>query len=858
MKVSRREALAMGAFGALGAAGLAAPIGGAVQAATVSSLAPANMPRPYVAKFARPRDLPFTLREDADGLFKLFTVTQRLGSANIVPGLKTPVFGYEGMVPGPTIKVEQGMRVKLRVRNQLPALHPKFGHAFNTSTHLHGSASLPQYDGYADDVTHVADYKDYVYPNWQPARTLWYHDHNVHTTAENAYSGLAAQYHLSDPAEKALLPQGDYDVPVTITDAMFAADGSLAYDDRNHSGLMGDVILVNGQPWPVMQVKRKIYRFRVLNASISRSLRLSLSNRAALHMVATDGGLMPKTQPVVEYRHAGAERYEFLIDFSKVPAGTNVDLLNASNKNNVDYDNTNKVMRFRVTADGVLPPDAPGSWTPSTVPDTLVPSEAMSLREDEVTGGLLRLRLERDDVTNLFQISGRSWHDVTDSGYQEVLRTVQPDEVQEWEIENRTNGGWFHPLHIHLVDFQIISRNGQPAFAWEKGPKDVVYVGEDETVRVRMKFSLQKGGGNSKNAGGRYMIHCHNLPHEDHDMMHQFAVGDPYVNDPIASAPCQPDDGKYDDGWEPAGPAAVAPGAPLIGPATAGNGSATVTWTPPASDGGSPITGYWIRVVDAAGATFGNPWAAASDATSLVVGGLTNGQTYRFDVTAGNAVGTSNASGLSPVVTPRGLAAAPTAVAAVAGNASATVRWTAPADNGGSALTSYEVEVLRGATVQTTVRGVPATSTSTLVPSLTNGVAYSFRVRAMTSAGTGALSTASNVVTPSVSSAPPSVTARTPASFATGVALTANVTVTFSTAVTGVSTSTVTLHPGADTSAAPVAAAVTYNATSRVATLNPSADLAVNTQYTARLTPGITSTSGAPLAAMQWSFRTRV
>ena len=87
-----------------------------------------------------------------------------------MPGLSTPVYAYDGKVPGPVVRVRQGERVKLRVRNHLPALHPQFGHPFNTSTHLHGSASLAQFDGYADDVTPPGDYKDYWYPNWQPAR----------------------------------------------------------------------------------------------------------------------------------------------------------------------------------------------------------------------------------------------------------------------------------------------------------------------------------------------------------------------------------------------------------------------------------------------------------------------------------------------------------------------------------------------------------------------------------------------------------------------------------------------------------------------------------------------------------------
>ena len=126
-------------------------------------------------------------------------------------------FAYDGTVPGPTIKVNQRPPGEVRHRNNLPIEHPTLGYAPWTSVHLHGSASLPQYDGYASDITHPGQYKDYHYPNIQTARTLWYHDHGVHHTAENAYHGLAAQYHIHDPQEQALpIPHGDYDVPLII------------------------------------------------------------------------------------------------------------------------------------------------------------------------------------------------------------------------------------------------------------------------------------------------------------------------------------------------------------------------------------------------------------------------------------------------------------------------------------------------------------------------------------------------------------------------------------------------------------------------------------------------------------------
>ncbi len=510
-------------------AGVALPWGRSAATRSASALRDELMPRPYRAAFQRPPVLTPRMRStDRDGApVNHYTVVQRAGTAQIVPGLTTPVYAYNGSVPGPVISLDRGTRAVLRVRNQLPATNPLSGAAFNTSTHLHGSASLPQYDGYASDITPPGYYKDYHYPNFQAARTLWYHDHGVHVTAQNAYGGLAAQYHLHDPAERALLPQGEYDVPLTLTDVMFAADGSLAYNDNTHSGLWGDVILVNGTPWPVMKVKRRIYRFRILNASIARSYRPQLSTGDPLTIVATDGGLMPASQQVLNYRHAGAERYEVLIDFRKYKPGQRIELRNLSNNNNRDYLNTNKIMAFDVVDDPIT------DTSRNTIPKLLVPSPVMKLTAAQAKR-TRQMRVER--ILDTWAINGKTWRDVIDSDYRQVIANPDLNDVEIWEIENKS-GGWFHPLHIHLVDFQILSRNGRAPFAYERGPKDTVYIGENEKVRLLMRFEHHRG---------KYMMHCHNLPHEDHDMMTQFSVGlkpgaaDP--NDPIDADPCKPDD----------------------------------------------------------------------------------------------------------------------------------------------------------------------------------------------------------------------------------------------------------------------------------------------------------------------------
>ena len=541
--MERREVLKIGALGAVAAGGLAIPLTERAAAKSASFLADRNMPRPYVAAFRRPPVLrPYGETVDDHGRTLLYSVTARQADASIVPGLTTKVWAYNGIFPGPTISVDQNVRARLRVRNKLPATHPLFGHPFHTSTHLHGSASLPQYDGYASDLTRVGEVKEYLYPDHQGARTLWYHDHAVHQTARNAYTGLAAQYHLHDAYERGQLPQGQFDVPLTITDAMFAANGQFAYNDKGVKSLWGDVILVNGVPWPTMKVKRRVYRFRILVASISRSYRLRLSTGEPMTVVATDGGLIPVPQPVASFRAGSAERYEVLVDFRKHAVGTRVDLLNLSNDNNVDYDHTGKVMRFEVV-DGTF------DGTSNTIPTTLdigpIGRETMGLTT-AMAKRTTRLRLKHDDVTNEWSINGHTWQEVVDSRFRAVIANPGIGDVEIWEIEN-SSGGWFHPVHIHLVDFKVFWRNtngGRP-FAWEKGPKDVVYVGEEETVRLLVKFSVGEGS-----TGGRYMIHCHNLVHEDHDMMTQFRVGtndfDADPNDPIKAARAVWDDGPAD------------------------------------------------------------------------------------------------------------------------------------------------------------------------------------------------------------------------------------------------------------------------------------------------------------------------
>jgi FtsP/CotA-like multicopper oxidase with cupredoxin domain len=207
-----------------------------------------------------------------------------------------------------------------------------------------------------------------------------------------------------------------------------------------------------------------------------------------------------------------------VIDFAQHQPGDRITLRNAAPKNTISFTNTDKALQFLVT-DEQFEPDDP-------IPFDLNPNQpAMKLTEADAT---ITRRMNFVRQNGLWTINGMTWDDIVASHFTRVVASTTKNAVEIWELSN-PSGGWHHPAHIHLIDFKISSRNGRPPLAHEAGPKDVVYLGENETVRLLIKFD---------DGSGKYMMHCHNLTHEDHDMMTQFeVVGPTPALDPLSVPP---------------------------------------------------------------------------------------------------------------------------------------------------------------------------------------------------------------------------------------------------------------------------------------------------------------------------------
>jgi len=437
-----------------------------------------------VTPFSVPLRIPPVLRPVSSDLdTDYYEVTQREADIEIVPGIRTRLHTYNRKFPGPTIEAVRGRRLVVRQRNTL---------ATPVAVHLHGGHVGPEHDGHPTDVIQTGQHRDYVYPNQQLPTTLWYHDHAHHVESENLYRGLAGFYLIRDPQQEAALslPAGQYDVPLAFRDIRLDDNGQLVYIRNDVQGR--NMVLVNGRPQPYFRVAARKYRFRLLNGANDRGFRFRLSNGANFVQIASDGGFLPATVTTPLIQLSPAERAEVIVDFSGLPVGSQVILVNDVGQS----DATRQVLRFEVDRTA-----ADSSRIPRN--DEL---PAMPPLEEPVVTRDVTLAI--DPVTSEFTINGLAFDP------NRVDFTVRRDQPEVWRITN-ADSSFPHNFHLHLAQFRVLERNGLPPGPGEAGWKDTVPVGAGRTVRIAAKFTGYTG---------RYVYHCHFVDHATQSMMAQLEI----------------------------------------------------------------------------------------------------------------------------------------------------------------------------------------------------------------------------------------------------------------------------------------------------------------------------------------------
>ncbi|WP_405590094.1 multicopper oxidase family protein [Streptomyces sp. NBC_01190] len=620
--IGRRQFLAVGAAG--GAVGLVPPAVGGARAETAAvgmgGATDDTVPRtPPLAKFVDALPVPLTAVPDptvypgAD----YYDITMREGIWRFHRDLgPAKVWGYWAENPddrhkligmgylGPTLDVTVDHPTVVKWRNELPTEHLfpavidaiRSGNPQLTPTppppyqpvqpfpadvdvwnvvHQHGGYTPPQSDGmpkqsYSPKGVHAESYSTldperakpneaiYGYTNHDASCMLWYHDHAMGMTSINVYAGLAGLYVIRDPADERLgLPQGEFEIPLVIQDRTFNDDGTLAYTMMDQQG--EDTPVVNGKAYPFLAVEQRRYRLRVLNASNERFWRLQFVTPTDVlpqptlpfWLIGTDGGFRKPLQ-MLNFLISPAERYDLIVDFSQMPMGTKIQLTNYNAPVHFPGGNgpeIREVMEFQV----IKPRSGVDRTTPPTrlrLPDVVPPVE-VTPRTRRRQWVVYQQELFHTMTFNAMPFEEPS-QDFIENGATEV-----------WEYVNPNHDA--HPMHVHLINFQVLNRQPIDAVAYQAqyekwidggrrpedlpvlesyltGPpcppdpdetasnKDTVRAYPEQVTRIVIPDFTPPTDltasipGSGTEFPATYVHHCHILEHEDDDLMRPWTI----------------------------------------------------------------------------------------------------------------------------------------------------------------------------------------------------------------------------------------------------------------------------------------------------------------------------------------------
>jgi spore coat protein A, manganese oxidase len=465
----------------------------------------------------------------------------------------------------------------------------------HNGVHLHGARVLGTSDGHPDHFFHPNEGRIFHYPNNQAACTMWYHDHTMDVTRLNVYAGLHGVYLLRSSDEKAKLPHGQSEITLMLQDKSFTESSSgkrLFYEQTSEPvagtspqeytvtpEFIGDLPVVNGQIWPTATLEPKVYRLRLINGANTRVFHLSVSEQTdhnakiPLYVIGTEGGFLPKPTQAMNLLIATGERYDVLLDLRGLANATYILRNNAG----IPYspgaaigagDACDELMRIKVKGSATL-----------TADDAPIPPEVLKLslplRDDPLPNDIDRASFDAinnaidavplSTLTKAMRVQGHKFklRRFKLEEYQLLMPTlpgirvptvlinaknwmtaktinINKNDYEVWEFMNTTPDT--HPMHIHLVQFQVLCRHDLDITAMpkqseqlpepqridgyknkgrhaihhhEQGWKDTVCCHPGQSTRVMMRFDGYIGD---------YVYHCHILEHEDMGMMYKIRV----------------------------------------------------------------------------------------------------------------------------------------------------------------------------------------------------------------------------------------------------------------------------------------------------------------------------------------------
>ena len=469
-----------------------------------------------------------------------------VASLTLLPGRESPFLVYQTEQAGkayldPILRIETGANFSASLDNALPE---------PTIIHWHGLHIPTAMDGHPVNTIAPGGRYAYNFKVRNRGGTYWYHTHAHELTAKQAYNGLASFFLVDDDDQRNLaktldLRLGETDLPLVIQDKQFDAQGRLLYKPNAHESMMGwlgDIVLTNLTPNAVHNVTQRTYRLRLLNGSNARIYRLAfVHGKTPLEftVIGTDGGFIDKPETVRESFFAPGERLDLLLDAGQVQPGQDIFLKslafdpmenegpmggmgmgNMSTKDSMGQMMSSMGssrlplgMEFNILKLAVVTGDRVVAKLPTVL------SQVKPIR----TEGAVQRKIELSMEHMRFLINARSFK------MQEIAFDVKRSAIEVWSISNPAMG-MPHPMHIHGFSFQVVERINSPQqvsamarfgkgrVVSDLGWKDTVLVWPGETVHIAIDFTHDFPGDQT------YLLHCHNLEHEDAGMMVNFRV----------------------------------------------------------------------------------------------------------------------------------------------------------------------------------------------------------------------------------------------------------------------------------------------------------------------------------------------